>query len=80
VATSHPGAHLGDLRPHALHLLRVGAAEGEDELRVGALEHGAPVDQPALEERTAEGQGAGLGDDRLVQVEERRCAGHGSRL
>ncbi len=73
------GAHGRDLRPETLHLLGVGAGEGEDELRVRGLQRGTPVDQPALEERAAEGQGAGLGDDRLVQIEERRGAGHSSR-
>jgi hypothetical protein len=74
------GHHRGQLGAQALHLLGVGAGEGEDQLGVGGLEHGAPVDQPAVEERPAEGEGAGLGDDRLVQVEERRCAGHKARL
>ena len=74
------GHHGRELRAQAFHLLRVGAGEGEDQLGVGGLEHGAAIDQAAVEERPAEGQGAGLGDDRLVQVEERRCAGHKTRL
>jgi hypothetical protein len=71
-----PRRHGGDLPAHPFHLVGVRAGQREDELRVGALEHGTTVDQPALEERPAEGQGAGLGDDRLVQVEERCGAGH----
>ena len=74
------GDHGGELRAQPLHLLGVDADAGEDELGVGRLQDGAAIDQPAVEERPAEGQGAGLGDDRLVQVEERRCAGHKARL
>jgi hypothetical protein len=74
------GAQRRDLRAEALHLLRVGTLQREDELRVGRLEDGAAVDQPTVEERSSEGQGAGLGEDRLVEVEERRSARHGSRL
>jgi hypothetical protein len=70
------GGHRGDLAPQPLHLIGIGAGEGEDELGVGPLEDRPAVDQPALEERPSEGQGAGLGDDGLVQVEERRGAGH----
>ena len=54
-----------------LHLLLVGPDQQVDELRVGppqelaARDHARPVHRPGQRER------AGLGDDRLVQVEER---------
>ena len=58
----------------------LGIAAQRNELRVGGLEHGAAVDQPTVEERSSEGQRAGLRDDRLVQVAEGRSPGHSSRL
>ena len=68
--TSQPVHSAERYCPHPLHLVVVGAADQVDELGVGAAQHGAPVDQPALVERPAEGQRARLRDDRLVQVEE----------
>ena len=73
-----PRAHAGQVRAHALDLVVVGAGEREHELGVGAAQHGAAVDQPALVERPAEREHARLGDDRLVQIEERRGAAGGA--
>lgn len=69
------GAHVGHVRPHPIHLVMIGTGEQIDELRVAGLEHRAPVEQALSEKRFAERQRAGLGDDRLVQVEEGRRAG-----
>ena len=49
----------------------VGADEHEDHLRVRALDDGGPGQQPLAVEGAAERQHAALGDDRLVEVEER---------
>jgi len=66
------GAQRLEVVPHPVHRRLVGALEEVDELREGALQDRAPVDQAALVEGTPEGEGAALGDHRLVQVEERR--------
>ena len=68
------GAHIGDVGPHPVHLVVVGARHQEEELGVAGLEHRPPIDQPLIEEGFAESQRAGLRDDRLVEVEERRGA------
>src|SRR5271157_5207108 len=60
---------------HPIHLVMIVAGEQEDELGVAGLEHGAAVEQSLVEERFAERQRAGLGDDRLVQVEKGRGVG-----
>ena len=69
-----PRAHAGQVGAHPLDLVVVGAGEREHELRVRAAQHGPAVDQSALVERLAEREHAGLGDDRLVEIEERRGA------
>jgi hypothetical protein len=66
-----------EVLPHPLHLVVVGATDEVDELRVRAAQHGAPVDQTALVERAAERERARLGDDGLVEIEERGAAGDG---
>ena len=78
--TSQPVHHRRQLRPQPLHLLGVGAGEGEDELRVGGLRTARRLISPPWKNGRPKARRAGLGDDRLVQVEERRCAGHKSRL
>ena len=71
------GAQLRHELPHLLHLVVVGAADEVDELGVRAAQHRAARDQAAGLELAAEGERARLGDDRLVEVEERcRRAGH----
>ena len=72
VATSQPGDELRHELPQLLHLVVVGAADEVDELRVGRAQHRAARDQAAGLERLRERQGARLGDDRLVEVEEGR--------
>ena len=69
------GDHLGEVVAHLLELVVVGAAGREHELGVGAAEHGATAQQAAVVEGPAEGERARLGDDRLVQVEERGRTG-----
>ena len=73
-------AQLGDVVADAGHLLLVGAAEPEHELGIRRLHHVAPRDQAVPVEGTAEREGAGLGDDGLVEVEESRTAGHGAKV
>jgi hypothetical protein len=75
-----PGGERGKVLTHPLHLVVVGATDEVDELGVRTAQDGAPVDQPALVEGPAERQRAGLGDDRLVEVEEGGVAGHGGLL
>lgn len=53
----------------------VSTGQQKDELRVAGLQHGAAVEQSLSEERFAERQCAGLGNDGLVQVEKGRGAG-----
>jgi hypothetical protein len=72
------GDHLGEELAHLLHLVVVGAAHEEDELGVGAAQHVPAVDEAAGVEGATERQRARLGDDRLVQVEERRGSATGS--
>ncbi len=38
-----PGAHVGDVRAHPVHLVVVGARHQEQELGVGRLEYGPPI-------------------------------------
>src|SRR4029453_5929143 len=73
------GSHRREVVTHPLHLVVVRATDEIDELRVTPAQDRAPVYQPTGIERAAEGQRARLGDDRLVQVEERGRAA-GSRL
>ena len=69
--TGHP-VHIWERNcAHLLHLVVVGAADEVHELRVGAAQHRPPADQAAGVELLAEGERARLGDDRLVEVEER---------
>src|SRR3978361_448493 len=49
-AAPPPTSHRRQRRAQPVHLLVVGAGEGEDELGVRRFEHGAPVDQAAVEE------------------------------
>lgn len=74
------GAHVGHVGAHPVHLVMVGAGKQKDELRIAGFEHGSSVHQALREERFAERQRAGFGDDRLVQVEKRRGAGARRRL
>ena len=69
------GAHIGHVGTHPVHLVMIGTGEQVDELGVAGLEHSTTVEQSLIEERFAERQCAGLGDDGLIQVEERRGAG-----
>jgi len=66
-----PRAELRHELPQLLHLVVVGPADEVDELRVRRPEHRPARDQAASLELPAEGQRARLGDDRLVEVEER---------
>ncbi len=70
-------AQRGKILAHALHLVMVQTADQEDELGICGTQRGPAVDQPALVEGLAEGERAGLRNDRLVQVKEGRCAGQG---
>ena len=54
-----------------LHLRFVGADEHEDDLRVDALDDRALREQTLAVERLAEREHGALGDDRLVEIEER---------
>ena len=76
-STSQPAHMLVMYDAHPVHLVVVGARHQEEELRVAGLQNGPAVDQPLIEERFAESQRAGLGDDGLVEVEERRGAERG---
>src|SRR5690625_2275851 len=58
----------------------VRAADCEHELCVSTTQYGAPVEQTAFEKRLTERQGAGLGDDRFVQVEKCGAPGHAARI
>lgn len=69
------GAHVGQVGAHPVHLVMVSTGQQKDELRVAGLQHGAAVEQSLSEERFAERQCAGLGNDGLVQVEKGRGAG-----
>ena len=73
-------AERGEVVPDAGDLLVVGTVHAEHELRVRRLDEITAVDQPVPVERPAERQGAGLGDDGLVQVEERDAAAHGRQV
>ena len=70
-------AQRGEVLAHPLHLVVVGAADQEHELGICGAQYGPAVDQAALVEGLAEGERARLRNDRLVQVEERGCAGQG---
>jgi hypothetical protein len=52
--TSPSRAHGRQVRAHPVHLVLVGAGQCEDELRVGAAQDGATVEQAAVEKRLAE--------------------------
>jgi len=70
---------LGQVIAGARHALFVAAAHSQEQLRIGALDYIAAGDQPVAVERSAECQRTGLGDDRLVEVEERGTAAHGRK-
>ncbi len=67
----------GEVLAHPLHLVVVGAAGREDELGICGPQDRPAVDQSSLIEGLAERECARLRNDRLVQVEEGRCAGQG---
>src|SRR5207302_2300860 len=67
-------AQCRDLCAHPLGAVLVRAGQREDQLCVGALQRGTSADQAVAQHRLAEGERAGRGDDRLVEVEEGRDA------
>jgi len=76
---AHPARRptAGQLREvvaHPLHPRRVGACGLDDQLRVSTAQYGAAADQAGAIERPAERERASAGDDRSVEVEERRSA------
>jgi hypothetical protein len=71
-------AHVGHVGAHPVHLVMISTVEQEDELGVAGLEHRAAREQSLIEERFAERQRAGLGDDGLVEVEQGSRARMGS--
>src|SRR5699024_5324354 len=74
------GHQLGQVVAHLCELVVVRAADGEHELCVSTTQYGAAVEQTAFEKRLTERQGAGLGDDRFVQVEKCGAPGHAARI
>jgi secretion/DNA translocation related CpaE-like protein len=74
------GAHCGEVVPHSVHLVFVGASEGEHKLGVSASQDRSPIDQAALVKGLSEGECARLGDDGLVEIEECRCCAHLPRI
>jgi hypothetical protein len=70
----------GQVVPGPRHGLLVGATQAEHQLGVRGLDHVAAADQAVAIERPSEGQGTGLGDDGLVEIEKGGAGAHGPKV
>src|SRR4029079_12876206 len=73
-------AQLGQVVAQAGHLLLVGAADPEEQLRVRRLDHVPTRNEAVPVERAAKRERTRLGKNRLVKVEESGTTKHGRQV